>query len=387
VRVKWVIKKMNRLFATILSFVLVTSAAAQTDLPFDVEPITSFDEPWALAFLPDGRMLVTEKKGNLFIVTQDGEKSRPVRGMPNVDYGGQGGLGDIALHPDFAENGVVYLSYAESGAGGTRGAAVTRAVLKQTERGSHLSGAEVIWRQYPKVAGYGHYGHRLLFDDEGYLWIASGDRQKFTPAQDMQSNMGKILRLNDDGSIPQDNPFVNYRDKDPLVDDEGVYAQIWSLGHRNPLGLAFDLDGQLWEIEMGPAGGDELNRIARAGNYGYPVVSNGDHYDGREIPDHDTRPEFLKPAAWWTPVISPGDLMVYRGGLFSDWRGDLLAAGLSSQAVVRIEVNGDVAKEVERYPMGARIRSIAESPDGALWVLEDERRESKGRLLKLTPKD
>ena len=378
---------MNRRLATTLCFFLISSVQAQSDLPFNVETVTSFDEPWALAFLPDGRMLVTEKKGNLFIVTQDGKKSRPVGGIPDVDYGGQGGLGDVAVHPSFAENGLVYLSYVEGGTGGTRGAAVTRAVLKQTERGGYLSDVDVIWRQYPKVVGRGHYGHRLLFDEEGYLWVTSGDRQKFTPAQDMQSNLGKILRLNDDGSVPEDNPFVNYIDQDPLVDNEGVYGQIWSLGHRNPLGIVINLDGQLWVIEMGPRGGDELNRIVRAGNYGYPIVSNGDHYGGREIPDHDTRPEFLKPAAWWTPVISPGDLLVYSGELFPQWRGDLLAAGLSSQAIVRIEINGDDAREVDRYAMGARIRSVVQGPKGELWVLEDERNESMGRMLRLTPKD
>jgi len=378
----------RRLSITLSVFLLVSAnAQAQSDLPFVVEPITSFDEPWALAFLPDGRMLVTEIKGNLLIVSQDGEKSRPVRGMPDVDYGGQGGLGDVALHPDFAENGFIYLSYVEAGIGGTRGAAVTRAVFNETDRGGYLSDAEVIWRQYPKVVGKGHYGHRLLFDNEGYLWISSGDRQKFTPAQDMQANLGKILRLNDDGSIPEDNPFVNYIEQDPSVDDEGVYGQIWSLGHRNTLGIAVDTDGQLWNIEMGPAGGDELNRIVRAGNYGYPVVSNGEHYSGREIPDHDTRPEFRKPAVWWTPVISPGHLMLYTGDLFPDWRGDFLAAGLSSQAIVRIEINGDEAREADRYPMGARIRSVVQGPEGELWVLEDEDDESRGRLLKLTPRD
>jgi glucose/arabinose dehydrogenase len=379
---------MTRLFATALGIFLLTStsASAQEDLPFDIKPVTSFDEPWALAFLPDGRLLVTEKKGTLFIVSQDGEKSRPVSGVPDVDYGGQGGLGDVALHPDFTDNGLIYLSYAEAGVGGTRGAAVMRAVLSENDRGGYLSDAEVVWRQYPKVVGYGHYGHRLLFDDEGYLWISSGDRQKFTPAQDMQSNMGKILRLHADGSIPDDNPFVDYIDKDPLVDDEGIYGQIWSIGHRNPLGMTSDLEGRLWVIEMGPKGGDELNFIVRGGNYGYPVVSNGDHYDDREIPDHDTRPEFLAPAAWWTPVISPGDLMVYSGELFADWRGDLIAAGLSSAALVRIEITGEDAREVERYPMGARIRSVAQGPDGALWVLEDERNTSEGRLLKLTPR-
>lgn len=381
--------KINLQFLAALAVFLLVSVNvnAQDDLPFDVSAVTSFDEPWALAFLPDGRMLVTEKKGRLLIVTQDGQKSRPVGGLPDVDFGGQGGLGDVAVHRDFADSGVIYLSYAEGGVGGTRGAAVMRAVLNLTDRGGYLSDTEVIWRQYPKVVGFGHYGHRLLLDEDGYLWISSGDRQKFTPAQDMQSNMGKVLRLREDGSIPDDNPFVDYIDEDPLVDDEGVYGEIWSMGHRNPLGIALDLDGQLWCIEMGPAGGDELNRVVRGGNYGYPVVSNDDHYDGRKIQDHDTRPEFLAPTAWWTPVISPGDLMVYSGTLFGDWQGNLFAAGLSSQSLVRIEVQGDQAREVERYPMGARIRSVAQGPDGALWVLEDERRESQGRLLKLTPAD
>jgi glucose/arabinose dehydrogenase len=371
--------------AAAAALLLAACVQAEGDKPFAVEPVTAFDEPWALAFLPDGRLLVTEKKGNLLVVTRDGAKSRPIRGVPDVDYGGQGGLGDVVLHPDFADNGVIYLSYAEGGVAGTRGAAVIRATLNLTERGGRLRDAEVIWRQYPKVVGYGHYGHRLAFDDEGYLWITSGDRQKFTPAQDMQGNMGKVLRLHEDGSEPADNPFVNYIEQNPLVDDIGVYGEFWSLGHRNPLGIDFDLDGRLWVIEMGPAHGDELNLIERAANYGYPEVSEGDHYDGREIPDHDTRPEFAEPAVAWVPAISPGDLMIYKGALFGDWRGDAFAAGLSSRAIVRIELDGDSAGEAERWDMGARIRALAEGPDGAIWVLEDERGDSRGRLLRLTP--
>lgn len=379
--------KLKFILAAIINLALLGSACAQEQLPFKVEPVATFDEPWAFAFLPDGQMLVTEKKGNLYVVTQTGQKTRPVAGMPDVFYGGQGGLGDIVLHPDFEENGFVYMSYVEAGVGGTRGAAITRAVLNLTGRGAYLTDQEVIWRQYPKVVGAGHYGHRMLFDDEGFLWVSSGDRQKFTPAQDMQSNIGKVLRLNDDGSVPEDNPFVDYNKQDALSDDEGVFGEIWSLGHRNPLGLALDLEKQLWVIEMGPAGGDELNRVVRGGNYGYPVVSNGDHYDGREIPDHETRPEFLAPAAWWTPVISPSDLQLYDGKLFSDWHGNLLASGLSSRSLVRIEVDGDNAKEVERFDMGARIRSVEQGPDGSIWLLEDERNDSRGRLLKLTPRD
>lgn len=370
--------------AVLASSFIVAGAQAQDALPFDVQPVTSFDEPWSLAFLPDGRMLVTEKKGNLYIVTQEGQKSRRVDGVPDVDYGGQGGFGDVALHPDYEDNGLVYLSYAEAGPANTRGGIVVRGVLNDGNRPS-ISDVEVIWRQYPKVFGRGHYAHRILFDDDGYLYISSGDRQKFTPAQDMQSTIGKIVRLNDDGSVPEDNPFYNYRDQDAFVDDENVSDEIWSLGHRNPLGIAFDNDGQLWDVEMGPAGGDELNRVVRGGNYGYPVVSNGEHYDGRPIPDHDTRPEFNAPATWWTPVISPGDMMVYRGDMFRDWQGDAFIAGLSSQAIVHVALDGDSAREVSRYPMGARIRSLQEAPDGAIWVLEDERGSSQGRLLKLTP--
>ena len=377
---------MKTIVRLITILLLGNIVLAENDSVFNIQEITSFDEPWAISLLPDGRALITEMKGRLFIVSEDGEKSRPIGGIPDVDYGGQGGFGDVALHPEFETNHMIYLSYVESGSKNTRGAAVARGILKETEYGGYLSDLEVIWRQYPKMLGRGHYSHRLLFDDEGYLWISSGDRQKFTPSQDMQSNVGKIIRLNDDGSIPEGNPFVSYRDENALVDDEGVYAEIWSIGHRNPLGIAFDLNGQLWDIEMGPAGGDELNAVMRGANYGYPIVSNGNHYDGRKIPDHDTRPEFSAPAISWTPVISPGDLTLYDGKLFPEWRGNFLVAGLSSHSIIRIEVDGTKAKEVGRYFMGARIRGIAQDDEGALWVIEDEGSSSLGRLLKLTPK-
>lgn len=371
--------------ALLISLFILNSTQVSAENPFNVEVITEFDQPWALDFLPDGRMLVTEKKGSLRLVTPDGEQ-RAVVGLPDVDYGGQGGMGDVAVHPKFSDNKLVYISYAEAGKGNTRGAAVARGRFVETGRGGILKDLTVIWRQYPKLLGRGHYGHRIRFDAEGFMWISSGDRQKFTPSQDMQSNVGKILRLNDDGSVPEDNPFVDYLSDDALVDDEGVYGEIWSLGHRNPLGIAFDLDGKLWDIEMGPAGGDELNRVERAYNYGYPEVSNGMHYDGRPIPDHSSAPEYATPAISWTPVISPGDLIVYRGKQFKGWHGNALVAGLSSRAIVRIRLQGDKASEIERYDMGARIRSVDEASDGSLWVLEDEFRRSGGRLLKLTPK-
>lgn len=341
-------------------------------VPFASTAVATFNEPWALAFLPDGSLLVTEKSGVLKHVTLPGGEAREISGVPEVAYAGQGGLGDVVPHPQFVQNGLVYFSYAEDGDGG-RGAAVARARL-DADAGA-LQDVEVIWRQVPKVSGNGHYAHRIAFGPDGMLWISSGDRQKFDPAQDMTSNMGKLVRLNDDGSVPADNPFV----------DQGeVAAQVWALGLRNPLGIAFDGDGKLWEIEMGPAGGDEFNLIERGGNYGYPIVSNGDHYDGRPIPDHDTRPEFIKPLITWTPVISPSSLMVYSGTLFPEWTGNAFAGGLSGQTLVRIELDGDTAREAERFAMGARIRGVTQGPDGALWVIEDG---ADGRLIRLAPRE
>ncbi|MEM7763020.1 MAG: PQQ-dependent sugar dehydrogenase [Pseudomonadota bacterium] len=341
--------------------------------PFNAVAVTTFDEPWAMTFLPDGRLLVTEKPGSLYWVTQDGQKSAPITGAPDVDYGNQGGLGDIVLHPDFANNNIVYLSFAEAGDNNTRGAAVMRATLNVTAAGGSLTDSSIIWRQVPKVTGRGHFGHRIAFADDGMMYISSGERQKFDPSQDMQSNMGKVVRLFDDGRVPEDNPFS---------DQGGVTAQIWSLGHRNPLGLAFDSEGRLWNTEMGPRHGDELNLVKPGANYGYPLVSNGDHYNGNQIPDHETRPDLDAPAAYWVPAISPAGLMFYSGDLFEDWQGDAFIGGLSSQALVRVEFEGDSAKEAERYPMGTRVREIEQGPNGAIWILEDG---DGGRLMKLTP--
>lgn len=337
--------------------------------------VAQFKEPWAMTFLPDGRLLVTEKRGALKLHTIGGV-SIDIAGAPKVDYGGQGGFGDVVLHPKFKENQLVYLSYAEPGENNTRGAAVARAKLKLTPQGGELADLKVIWRQVPKVDGQGHYGHRIAFDADGYLWISSGERQKFTPAQDMQSNLGKIIRLNDDGSVPADNPFAK---------DGGVAAQVWSLGHRNPLGIAFDAQGRLWNHEMGPAGGDELNLVERGANYGYPLVSDGDHYYGKAIPDHATEPDrFRKPVIVWNPVISPAGFIFYSGSEFPDWRGDAFAGGLGSSSLVRIEFDGVKAREAERFDMARRIREVEQGPDGAIWLLEDERNGPGGRLLKLT---
>ncbi|EZQ15682.1 glucose dehydrogenase [Halopseudomonas bauzanensis] len=353
-----------------------TADPGTDELPFSVTEVTQFDAPWAMTFLPDGRLLVTEMAGTLRLHDLGTDSSETISGVPEVVHAGQGGLGDVVLHPQFADNQQIYISYAEAGDGGS-GAAVARARLVLDEDGGGaLEDLQVIWRQTPKVSGNGHFGHRLAFDSDGMLWISSSERQKFDPAQDMNSNLGKMVRLNDDGSVPEDNPFA----------DQGeVAAQVWSLGHRNILGMAFAADGKLWAHEMGPKDGDELNLIEKGANYGYPLVSNGEHYDGKPIPNHDTRPEFNAPAITWTPVISPAGFIIYNGELFSDWQGDGFIGGMSSLSLVRVEFDGEEAREAERFDMQKRIREVEQGPDGAIWLLEDGMRGGEGALLKLTP--
>jgi len=351
---------------------VTTPSSTQVQQAYKVNNIAEFNEPWAIAPLKDGRLLVTERKGRLYLFDPETKKKTEIKGTPKVAYGGQGGLGDVALHPDFANNPWIYLSYAEQGQGGY-GAVVIRGKLDLKQSTPQLTQIEKIWTQVPKFSsGQGHYGHRIVFGSDGKLWISSGERQQFDPAQDMKSNAGKIIRLNDDGSIPADNPFMN----------QGKIAQqVWSLGHRNPLGMAFDPKGQLWVIEMGPKGGDELNKIIKAKNYGYPLVSNGDHYDGKSIPDHSTRPEFEAPVLDWTPVISPSDLNFYTGKMFPQWQNKAIATGLSSKAIIIIDTMQHPAKEVQRLDMKARIRGAVQAQDGGIWVIEDG---PQARLLKLT---
>tara|TARA_R110001599_G_scaffold26856_3_gene94709 strand:+ start:9506 stop:10693 length:1188 start_codon:yes stop_codon:yes gene_type:complete len=341
--------------------------------PFETLEIASFDEPWAMTFLPDGRMLVSEKGGKLQLVDSKGQKTE-ISGVPEVAYGGQGGFGDVVLAPDYATSQMVYLSWVEAGEKDKRGAVVGRAKLDLSGQKPALKNLTTIWIQKPKVTGGGHYSHRIAFSPDGdYLFIGSGDRQKFDPAQDMASNLGKIVRLHPDGTIPKDNPFV---------DKEGALPEIWSLGHRNILGLAFDSEGQLWNQEMGPRDGDELNLVRRGANYGYPIVSEGNHYDGKKIPNHSTRPEFEAPKVAWVPTIAPGGLIFYSGKLFPAWQGSAFIGGLASQSLIRVSFDGDTAKEADRFIMNNRIREVEQGPDGAIYILEDG---ENGRMLKLTP--
>ena len=363
------------------------SAVSNEKPEFTTKTVATFDEPWAMVALPKSnnaslKFLVTQKTGELFIVdTATGAKTE-VTGIPSVAYGGQGGLGDITVAPDFATSNNVYISYAEAGKGTDSnkfGAKVIKAKLSGLNSATpSLQNITPIWQQTPKVTGQGHYSHRLLFSPDGqYLYISSGERQKKDPAQDMSMNLGKIIRLHPDGSVPKDNPFVS--------DSNKIASQFWTVGNRNVLGMRFDENGKLWISEMGPKDGDEFNLIEKGKNYGWPIVSNGRNYSGTPIPDHDTRPEFAAPKVTWTPVISPSSMSLYTAGTHNDfpaWQGDFLVGGLSSKALVVVDVNNDTASERYRYDMGERIRSVL-TVDGKVWVLEDE---SDSKLLQLIPK-
>ncbi|MEJ2136966.1 MAG: PQQ-dependent sugar dehydrogenase [Desulfofustis sp.] len=298
-----------------------------------VEEFAVFDEPWAMTFLPGGDLLVTEKSGTLLLVSADGKSKTAVAGVPEVAYGGQGGLGDIILHPEYESNSTVYLSYAEQGRNGKKGAAVAMARFDHDPSRPALNDLKVIWRQHPKTTGSGHYSHRLAFSPDHKLFITSGERQKHKPSQDMTQNLGKIR------------------------------------------------DGRLWTHEMGPRHGDEFNLIVPGDNYGWPLVSWGDQYSGTDIPDHDTRPDLNAPEIYWVPTVAPSGLIIYSGTVFPEWRGQAFIGGLASKSLLRIKIEGDSAEEVERFSMGKRNREVEQDPEGAIWVLEDK---SGGRLLKLS---
>jgi len=326
------------------------------------------ENPWGLAFLPDDRMLVTERPGRLRVVTKNGTISEPLKGVPEVFAEGQGGLLDVKLDPDFATNRLVYIAYSEPGDGGA-GTAVARGKLSADS----LDDVEVIFRQHPKVDGPNHFGGRLAFAPDGKLFVTLGERFTFTPAQDLSNDLGKIMRINPDGSIPQDNPFVG---------KAGARPEIWTYGHRNPQGLAFNpKTGRLFESEFGPKGGDEINVLEPGKDYGWPVVSWGSNYDDTPIPPPPTHPEFTDAIAHWNPVISPSGITFYTGDAIPTWKDNLLIAGLSSQAITRLTLDGQTVTGEERIPMGARIRDLVQGPDEAVYALTDG---SDGAILKLT---
>jgi len=413
-------REKSRLVKTVLNAAVLlalasTPAGAQVNageqkpeatLPFTLTKVAEFKLPWRIAFLPDGRMLVTEKVGPVWLVTQQGEKT-PIDNVPAVQYGGQGGMLGVFLSPHYSDDHNVYLTYAEPGDGGTSSLALARATLTIADGKASLDGLQVIWRDVPKGNG-GQFGAQIAFSRDGqYLFLTVGERQRMTPAQDPNSALGKIIRLTLDGKPAPGNqdagktgastlPLIEPpRDTEqaktaPVVStytftEPNLFpAETWASGFRTPYGLAFAPDGRLWEVEHGPRGGDELNLIEPGKNYGWPLVSYGVNYNGVPIPSPDTHPELAKPVIYWTPVIAPGNLMFYSGAMFPQWKGSALVSGLSTQSLSRITFDGKGgATPAERWRVGFRRRDVEQGPDGALWLLEDA---NPGGLYRATPK-
>jgi glucose/arabinose dehydrogenase len=377
--------------------------------PFAVAQVATFNLPWRIAFLPDGRMLITEKPGAVWLVTQEGAKT-PVANAPAVLHQGQGGMLGVYVSPHYAKDQSVYLTYSEPGDGGSS-LALARAKLSiggtAESPTASLDGLQVIWRQMPKGRG-GQFGAAIAFSPDGqYMFLTSGDRQRMTPAQDPDQAMGKILRLTLDGKPAPGNPMAGKTGAEsvPLInpprDTElaktapviSTYtfpepnltpSETWTTGHRTPYGLAFAPDGRLWELEHGPRGGDELNLIEPGKNYGWPLVSYATNYNRTPIPHPDTRPDLTKPVIYWTPIIGPGNLTFYKGKMFSQWQGSALIGGMESQTLNRITFDGKGgATPAERWDVGHRIRDVAIGPDGAVWMVEDA---NPGGLFRVTPK-
>lgn len=328
--------------------------------------------PWGLVFLPDGRMLVTERTGHLRLVDANGRILPQISGVPVVHARGQGGLLDVALAPDFADSRLIYLSYSEPGSGGTSGTAVLRAMLDIDKLA--ISNSTVIFRQKPKVTGDGHYGSRLMFSRDGALFVTVGERQQFSPAQDMSQHHGKVIRILPTGAVPSDNPFVKI---------PGAQPEIWSLGHRNPQGAALNPDsGELWISEHGARGGDEINIVRAGRNYGWPVISYGRHYDGRKIGEGTEKVAMEQPRCYWDPSIAPGNIAFYTGNQVAQWRGNLFVAALKDQSLVRLTLDGARISGYEKLlpDLGRRVRDVRQGPDGWLYLLTDS---SNGEVLRV----
>jgi len=348
-------------FTTVMA--QVETAKTNKGMEVKVENLAGgLNHPWGMAFLQDGRLLITERNtGKLYILETNKTLSEPLEGVPQVWAHGQGGLMDVALDPNFKENKYVYLSYAKPGEGGRATTALGRGKLAD----GRIENFEDIFVQNPFVDESKHFGNRIVFSPDGkYLFFALGERFQFDPAQDLSNHLGKVIRIYPDGSVPKDNPFVG---------QDNAEDEIWSYGHRNIEAMAFQPEtGVLWAGEMGPKGGDELNKIERGANYGWPVVSWGDHYDGTEIPDPPTHPEFNDAARHWSPVISPSGMVFYQGYMFPNWNNNALIGGLTSQELVRLVFDGTNVKDEDRLPLRARIRDVDTAPDGSIYVLTDE---------------
>src|SRR5215213_7826517 len=394
---------MKTFLSTALLLTLVTAAVRaqinagerkpEANVPFTMTQVATFKLPWRIAFLPDGRMLVTEKVGPVWLVTQQGAKM-PIENVPAVLYQGQGGMLGVFTSPRYATDHSIYLTYAEPGDGGSS-LALARARLAIRENAASLDGLQVLWRDMPKGRG-GQFGAQIAFSPDGqYLFLTVGERQRMTPAQDPNQPLGKILRLTLDGKPAPGNPMAGKtgaasvdlinppRDTElaktaPVVSTyafEGpnlVPSMTWSTGHRTPYGLAFAPDGRLWELEHGPRGGDELNLIEPGKNYGWPLVSYATNYNGVPIPSPDTRDDLTKPVIYWTPVIAPGNLVFYKGAMFPQWQGSALISGIATTSLSRVTFDGKGgATPAERWNVGKRLRDVEVAPDGALWMLED----------------